>query len=106
MIYQLGWATLPGLRGLSVSDFRATPTATPDMEKGVAVEFANEAARDDFLRQLEEYFAPRSLHQRGRRIRQRQGVRAGAGEQTNLGSCRPERSNALEQASKKLKLSS
>ncbi len=59
MIYQLGWATLPGLRGLSVSDFRATPTAAPDMEKGVAIEFANEAARDDFLRQLEEYFAPR-----------------------------------------------
>jgi hypothetical protein len=59
MIYQLGWATLPGLRGLSVSDFRATPTATPDMEKGVAIELANEAARDGFLRQLEEYFAPR-----------------------------------------------
>ena len=59
MIYQLGWATLPGLRGLSVSDFRATPTATPDIEKGVAVEFANHAGRDEFLRQLEEYFAPR-----------------------------------------------
>ena len=59
MIYQLGWATLPGLRGLSVSEFRATSTTTPDMEKGVAIEFANEAARDEFLRQLEEYFAPR-----------------------------------------------
>jgi hypothetical protein len=59
MIYQLGWATLPGLRGLSVGEFRATPTATPDMEKGVAIEFANEAGRDDFLRQLEEYFALR-----------------------------------------------
>jgi hypothetical protein len=59
MIYQLGWATLPGLRGLSVSDFRATPTAIPDTEKGVAVEFANEAERDDLLRQLEEFFAPR-----------------------------------------------
>jgi hypothetical protein len=59
MIYQLGWATLPGLRGLSVSEFRAMPTATPDMEKGVAIEFANEAGRDSFLRQLEEYFAPR-----------------------------------------------
>jgi hypothetical protein len=59
MIYQLGWATLPGLRGLSVSDFRATPTATPDTEKGVAVEFATDAGRDEFLRQLEEYFRSR-----------------------------------------------
>ncbi len=59
MIYQLGWATLPGLRGLSVSDFRATPSAIPDTEKGLAVEFANPAGRDEFLRQLEEYFAPR-----------------------------------------------
>jgi hypothetical protein len=59
MIYQLGWATLPGLRGLSVSDFRATPTAAPDTEKGVAIEFANDAGRDELLRHLEEYFAPR-----------------------------------------------
>jgi hypothetical protein len=59
MIYQLGWTTLPGLRGLSVSEFRATPTAAPDNEKGVAVSFANEPERDAFLRQLEEYFAPR-----------------------------------------------
>jgi len=55
--YQLGWATLPGLRGLSCSEFRATPTAAPDNERGVAVEFGTEAARDDFLRQLEEHFA-------------------------------------------------
>jgi hypothetical protein len=59
MIYQLGWATLPGLRGLSCSEFRATPTAAPDNERGVAVEFATEAARDAFLRQLEEHFATR-----------------------------------------------
>ena len=59
MIYQLGWTTLPGLRGLSVSEFRATPTATPDNEKGVAVNFASEIDRDSFLRHLEEYFAPR-----------------------------------------------
>ncbi len=59
MIYQLGWATLPGLKGLSVSDFRATPTAAPDNEHGVAIEFANDAERDAFLRQLEEYFASR-----------------------------------------------
>jgi hypothetical protein len=59
MIYQLGWATLPGLRGLSVSGFRATPTTAPDNERGVAIEFASEADRDAFLRQLEEYFAIR-----------------------------------------------
>jgi hypothetical protein len=59
MIYQLGWATLPGLRGLSCSAFRATPTAAPDNERGVAIEFGSEAERDAFLRQLEEYFAAR-----------------------------------------------
>jgi hypothetical protein len=59
MIYQLGWATLPGLRGLSVSEFRATPTNSPDNERGVAIEFANETEREEFLRQLEEHFAAR-----------------------------------------------
>jgi hypothetical protein len=59
MIYQLGWTTLPGLRGLSVSEFRATPTTVPDNEKGVAVNFASETDLDTFLRYLEEYFAPR-----------------------------------------------
>jgi len=59
MIYQLGWATLPGLRGLSVSEFRATPTTAPDNERGVAVEFASDDERDAFLRQVEEYFAAR-----------------------------------------------
>ncbi len=59
MIYQLGWTTLPGLRGLSVSEFRATPTANPDNEKGVSVAFDNELARDAFLRQMESEFAPR-----------------------------------------------
>jgi hypothetical protein len=59
MMYQLGWATLPGLRGLSCSEFRATPTAAPDNERGVAVEFASEIQRDEFLQQLEEYFAQR-----------------------------------------------
>jgi len=58
-MYQLGWSTLPGLRGLSCSDFRATPTAAPDNERGVAVEFASEMQRDEFLRRLEEYFAAR-----------------------------------------------
>ena len=50
---------MPGLRGLSVSEFRATPTATPDNEKGVALELATEAERDSLLQQLEADFAPR-----------------------------------------------
>jgi len=59
VIYQLGWTTLPGLRGLSCSDFRAKPTTTPDNEHGVATEFANDAERDTFLQELEEHFAAR-----------------------------------------------
>ena len=59
MIYQLGWATLPGLRGLSVSEFRATPTNAPDNERGVAIEFAGEADLDAFLREIEATFAAR-----------------------------------------------
>lgn len=59
MIYQLGWTTLPGLRGLSVSEFRATPTTNPDNQKGVAIAFENEVNRDAFLKQLEVEFAPR-----------------------------------------------
>ena len=59
MLYQMGWATLPGLRGLSCSAFRATPTETPDNERGVAIEFASGDERDAFLRQVEEYFSER-----------------------------------------------
>jgi len=59
MLYQMGWTTLPGLRGLSCSRFRATPTVVPDNERGVAIEFANDAERDDFLKRLEEHFGPR-----------------------------------------------
>jgi hypothetical protein len=59
MIYQVSWTTLPGLRGLSCSEFRATPTASPDNERGVAVEFANDADRDAFVQQLEAHFAVR-----------------------------------------------
>jgi len=58
-MYQLGWTTLPGLRGLSVSGFRATPTSAPDSEGGVAIEFTGEAEREAFLRQLEDYFVAR-----------------------------------------------
>jgi hypothetical protein len=59
MMCQLGWATLPGLRGLSCSEFRATPTNAPDNERGVAVEFASDAERAGFVKQLEEHFGPR-----------------------------------------------
>jgi hypothetical protein len=62
MMCQLGWTTLPGLRGLSVSEFRAAPTNAPDNARGVAIEFENEQQRDEFLRQLEEYFAPRRFN--------------------------------------------
>jgi hypothetical protein len=59
VFYQLGWTTLPGLRGLACSEFHATATTSPDNERGVAIEFAGETERDMFLEQLEEYFAAR-----------------------------------------------
>jgi hypothetical protein len=59
MMYQLGWSTMPGLRGLSVSEFRGTPTDAPDNERGVAMEFASDAERDVFLREIEAAFAVR-----------------------------------------------
>jgi len=58
MFYQISWTTLPGLRGLGCSEFRATPTAAPDNVRGVAVECANEAERDDLLSRLEARFGP------------------------------------------------
>ena len=59
MMYQVGWSTLPGLRGLSVSEFRAMPTDAPDNERGVAMEFASDAEREAFLRAIEAEFAVR-----------------------------------------------
>ena len=56
--YQLVWKTLPGLRGMSCSDFRATPTQTPNNEQGVAFECSTEAERDVLLKELESYFGP------------------------------------------------
>ena len=50
---------MPGLRGLSVSEFRATPTDAPDNERGVTMEFASEVERDAFLRETEAAFATR-----------------------------------------------
>jgi hypothetical protein len=58
MMYQLTWKILPGLRGISCSEFSATPTATPNTEQGVAFECSNEAERDSLLRELEVHFAP------------------------------------------------
>ncbi len=50
---------MPGLRGISCNEFRATPTAHPDEERGVAVEFASDVERNSFLQKLEEHFAAR-----------------------------------------------
>jgi hypothetical protein len=58
MIYQLTWKILPGLRGLSCSDFRATPTAAPNTEQGVAIDCASERDCNALLQELESYFAP------------------------------------------------
>ena len=59
MLYQLGWTTLPGLKGLGVSEFRATPTDAPDNERGVAMEFTNDVEREAFLREVEAAFTAR-----------------------------------------------
>jgi len=58
-LYQLGWTTLPGLRGLSVSDFRAELTENPDTQRGVAVEFADAAECAAFLEAAEAELAAR-----------------------------------------------
>jgi hypothetical protein len=58
MIFQLSWTTLPGLQGLACSEFRTTPTVSPDNERGVAVECASETERDALLVQLEAHFGP------------------------------------------------
>jgi hypothetical protein len=58
MILQISWTTLPGLRGLACSEFRATPTVAPDNERGVVVDCASEAERDALLAELEANFGP------------------------------------------------
>jgi hypothetical protein len=50
VIYQLSWRILPGLRGVSCSEFRAAPTSASDYDQGVAVAFPSEAEGDAFLR--------------------------------------------------------
>ncbi len=57
-MYQLAWKILPGLRGISCSEFQAVPTTAPDNEQGVALDLGSEAERDALLRHLEEHFGP------------------------------------------------
>lgn len=57
-MYQLSWQILPGLRGLSCSNFSATQTIAPDNDRGVVFECSTEALRDALLRELESHFAP------------------------------------------------
>ncbi len=49
---------MPGLRGMSCSDFRATPTETPNNEQGVAFESATQAECNALLIELETHFGP------------------------------------------------
>jgi hypothetical protein len=58
MLYQLSWKILPGLRGLSCSDFSTTPTFAPNNDQGVSFECATEPERDALLGELESHFAP------------------------------------------------
>jgi hypothetical protein len=57
MLYQLTFKILPGLRGLSCSDFRATATTAPNTEQGVAFDCPTDADRDALLHELEQHFA-------------------------------------------------
>ena len=56
MIYQLTWKILPGLKGMSCSEFRATPTSAPNNDQGVAFECATEAECAELLLKLEAHF--------------------------------------------------
>ena len=56
MNFQISWTTLPGLRGLSCSEFRATATASPDTERGVAIECKSEADCEALIAELETHF--------------------------------------------------
>jgi len=56
---QRGSTTLSRFRGLSFSEFRAELTQNPDMQRGVVVEFADDAACEAFLKAAEAEFAAR-----------------------------------------------
>jgi hypothetical protein len=58
VICQISWKTLPGLKGLSCSEFKATATSTPNTEQGVAVECGSEAECAKLLEELEAHFGP------------------------------------------------
>ena len=57
MLYQLTWKILPGLRGLSCSEFRAAPTDAPETERGVVFQAANSEESAALLAELERRFA-------------------------------------------------
>ena len=56
MLYQLGWQTLPGTKGLSCSSFKAVATSSPDSKRGVAFECTSEAECADLMFKLEAHF--------------------------------------------------
>lgn len=56
LLYQLNWQTLPGLKGLSCSNFRAAATDSPDADRGVVFECASEAQCTDLMLRLEGHF--------------------------------------------------
>jgi hypothetical protein len=56
VLYQLSWQTLPGLKGLSCSNFRVVATSSPDLERGVAFECESEPEYADLLLKLEAHF--------------------------------------------------
>jgi hypothetical protein len=58
LIHQLSWKILPGLRGLSCSEFSATPTSAPDNDRGVTVELSGPAESEALVALLEAHFAP------------------------------------------------
>jgi hypothetical protein len=58
MFFQISWTTLPGLRGLACSEFRAVLTTTPDRERGVAIECGSEAESAALVDELEKHFGP------------------------------------------------
>jgi hypothetical protein len=56
VLYQLRLQTLPGLKGLSCSNFRAVATSLPDSERGVTFECVSEAECGDLMLKLEAHF--------------------------------------------------
>jgi hypothetical protein len=57
LFFQLTWKILPGLKGLSCSDFSATPTASPNNEQGVAFQCRDQAECAALLKRWEDHFA-------------------------------------------------